>query len=119
MAAPARASVRRLTENRQCLGWNRWVSESHGSCGCPGVRFRPDHMARSESAVSVLEARTSSRVSKLAVAGFVGPVLFSALVIWQGLLNPTYSHVSMPISALEAWPTGWVQRVNFWVIGVL
>ena len=77
-------------------------------------------MARSESGASVLEAgRTASRVRTLALAGVVGPVLFTVLVILQGLLIPAYSHVSLPISALEAWPTGWIQRLNFWVVGFL
>ena len=77
-------------------------------------------MALSESTASVLEARrTASRVRTLALAGVVGPVLFTVLVILQGLLIPAYSHVSLPISALEAWPSGWIQRLNFWVGGFL
>src|SRR5262245_10660801 len=60
-----------------------------------------------------------SRVRTLALAGIAGPVLFTALVILQGLLIPEYSHVRLPISALEAWPTGWIQRLNFWAIGLL
>lgn len=55
----------------------------------------------------------------LALAGLVGPVWFTVLVIVQGLLQPDYSHVAMPISALAAWPYGWMQRLNFWVFGVL
>jgi hypothetical membrane protein len=46
-------------------------------------------------------------------------VLFTALVILQGVLVPAYSHVRLPISALEAWPTGWIQQLNFWVVGFL
>jgi len=77
-------------------------------------------MALSESPASLLEARrTASRVRTLALAGVVGPVLFTVLVILQGLLIPAYSHVRLPISALEAWPTGWIQRLNFWVVGLL
>ena len=41
------------------------------------------------------------------------------LVVLQGLLLPDYSHVRLPISALAAWPTGWIQNVNFCVAGVL
>jgi hypothetical membrane protein len=59
------------------------------------------------------------RVRALALAGVVGPVLFTVLVILQGLLIPEYSHVRLPISALEAWPTGWIQRLNFAVAGFL
>jgi hypothetical protein len=49
----------------------------------------------------------------LALAGVAGPLLFTVFVILQGLLIPAYSHVRLPISALEAWPTGWrIQRLN-------
>ncbi len=41
------------------------------------------------------------------------------LVIAQGLLQPDYSHVALPISALAAWPSGWIQNVNFVVFGGL
>ena len=37
----------------------------------------------------------------------------------QGLLQPDYSHVRLPISALAAWPTGWIQSLNFYVTGAL
>jgi hypothetical membrane protein len=77
-------------------------------------------MALSQSRAAVPEARrTASRTRMVALAGVVGPVLFTVLVILQGLLIPAYSHVSLPISALEAWPTGWIQRLNFWVGGFL
>jgi len=51
----------------------------------------------------------------LAIIGF--PFLFAALVIVQGLLQPEYSHVSMPISALAAFPYGRIQVANFLVAG--
>ncbi|HXT69708.1 MAG TPA: DUF998 domain-containing protein [Vicinamibacterales bacterium] len=54
----------------------------------------------------------------LGVAGIGGPVIFTVLVIVQGVLQPDYSHVQMPISALAAWPLGWVQELNFAVLGV-
>lgn len=52
-------------------------------------------------------------------AGFVAPILFIGLVILQGVRQPDYSHIALPISALAAWPLGWVQVVNFCVTGVL
>jgi len=55
----------------------------------------------------------------LAMAGIAAPIWFTALVILQGLLQPDYGHVTMPISALAAWPLGWVQRLNFYVFGGL
>jgi hypothetical membrane protein len=45
--------------------------------------------------------------------------MFTALVVLQGLLIPEYSHVRLPISALAAWPTGWIQNLNFWMFGSL
>jgi hypothetical membrane protein len=53
----------------------------------------------------------------LALAGIIGPVCFTALVIVQGMLQPEYSHVRLPISALAAYPTGWIQILNFCVFG--
>jgi hypothetical membrane protein len=55
----------------------------------------------------------------LALAGIIGPIWFTTLVALQGWLLPDYSHVRLPISALAAWPTGWIQNVNFYVAGVL
>ena len=58
-------------------------------------------------------------VRRLAFAGIVGPVLFVTLIVVQGFLVPGYSHVRWPISALAAWPTGWIQVVNFHIFGAL
>jgi len=54
-----------------------------------------------------------------AVAGIAGPIIFTALVVVQALLNPEYNHLALPISALAAWPSGWIQNINFFVLGVL
>jgi len=58
-------------------------------------------------------------IAALAAAGIVGPVLFVVVALVQSLLHPDYSHVALPISALAAWPGGWVQNVNFVVFGLL
>jgi uncharacterized protein DUF998 len=58
-------------------------------------------------------------VAPLAVAGIIAPVWFVTLVIVQGILQPDYSHVAMPISALAAWPAGWMQCLNFFVFATL
>jgi hypothetical membrane protein len=60
-----------------------------------------------------------SRTRTLALAGIIGPIWFTTLVVVQGVLVPDYSHVRMPISALAAWPTGWIQTLNFYVSGAL
>jgi hypothetical membrane protein len=60
------------------------------------------------------------RTSWSALAGLVGPVLFSAVFVAQGLARPDeYDPVSEPVSALEAGPNGWIQQVNFLVFAVL
>ena len=61
---------------------------------------------------------TVRRMRTVALAGIAGPIWFTTLVILQGLLVPDYSHVKLPISALAAWPTGWIQNLNFYVAGV-
>ena len=55
----------------------------------------------------------------LAAAGIVAPLLFTTLVVVQGIWQPDYSHVAMPVSALAAWPAGWLQNLNFFVTGTL
>lgn len=55
----------------------------------------------------------------LAIAGMVMPAWFTTLVIIQGIMQPDYSHIAMPISALAAWPAGWMQNLNFFVSGAL
>jgi len=57
--------------------------------------------------------------AKLALAGITAPIWFTVLVIVQSLLQPDYSHVLLPISALAAWPYGWLQNLNFLVFGPL
>jgi hypothetical membrane protein len=52
-------------------------------------------------------------------AGLFTPLWFVALVVLQGALNPGYSHVALPISALAAFDTGWIQNLNFYVSGAL
>jgi len=52
-------------------------------------------------------------------AGIVGPIVFIVLTVAQGVLQPDYSHVALPISALAAWPAGWIQNLSFVVLGVL
>jgi hypothetical membrane protein len=54
-----------------------------------------------------------------AVAGIVAPILFTILVVVQSVAQPDYSQVAQPVSALAAWPYGWVQNVNFLVTGAL
>lgn len=52
-------------------------------------------------------------------AGLAGPIWFTILVIIQSILQPDYSQVALPISALAAWPLGWMQQLNFVVFSIL
>ena len=60
-----------------------------------------------------------SLISGLAIAGIVGPFLFVLIVIVQSVLHPDYGQLELPISALAAWPGGWLQSANFFVFGIL
>lgn len=53
-------------------------------------------------------------------SGFVGPLLFFAVVAVQYILRAgEYDAIAEPISGLGAGPLGWLQSVNFAVFGVL
>jgi len=58
-------------------------------------------------------------LARLAFAGITAPIIFTVLVIVQGMIQPEYSHVVMPISALAVWPWGWIQTANFYTCGLL
>jgi hypothetical membrane protein len=53
----------------------------------------------------------------LAAAAIIGPVVFAVAAVVQGLLRPGYSFVADPVVALVAGPSGWVQDLNFVVLG--
>jgi hypothetical membrane protein len=55
----------------------------------------------------------------VAVAGIVGPVWFTVLVVVQSVLQPDYSQIAQPVSALAAWRLGWLQNLNFYSTGAL
>jgi hypothetical membrane protein len=63
--------------------------------------------------------RTRLSMKPLAAAGIVGPIGFIILVVIQGVIQPDFDHIAMPISALAAWPAGWLQNLNFFVFGAL
>jgi hypothetical protein len=56
-------------------------------------------------------------IAALAAAGIVGPVVFAVVAVVQGLLRPGYSFMAQPVVALVAGPSGWVQDLNFVVLG--
>jgi hypothetical membrane protein len=55
-----------------------------------------------------------------ALAGIVGPFIFVITFILDGLLTPGYSLIDRPISDLAIMGRyGWIQDVNFGVLGIL
>jgi|SRR5215211_2781050 hypothetical protein len=71
-----------------------------------------------EGAEYGLERR--SVIAAGAIAGIVGPILFTVTFFVQGLFRlEEYDPVAEVVSALEAGPGGWVQQVNFMVFGLL
>jgi len=63
---------------------------------------------------------TTTQLRLAAWAGIIGPVLFFFTWMAQELfLTEGYSPISHSVSALAAWPHGWVQNVNFVVFGLL
>jgi hypothetical membrane protein len=70
--------------------------------------------------VDTLEARPPSWVARLAWAGIIGPVLFTATFVAQeASRTDEFNPLAETVSALEAGPNGWVQQVNFVVFGLL
>jgi len=52
-------------------------------------------------------------------AGIIGPILFVLVFTIDGALTPGYSAINNAVSDLEFGATGWIQRVNFLVLGLL
>lgn len=66
---------------------------------------------------------TLAGLNVLAAAGILGPILFTVGFIAQGFfrtdLRSGYNPIAQQISDLIAGPSGWVQQVNFVVLGLL
>jgi hypothetical membrane protein len=61
-----------------------------------------------------------SRVRRAALAGIIGPLLFTTVFLaQQAFRRAEYDPIAEPVSALEAGPHGWVQQVNFVVFAAL
>ncbi len=52
-------------------------------------------------------------------AGIVGPFFFMLVLLLDGWLTPGYSAMTEVVSFLELGPTGWIQRLNFVLPGLL
>jgi hypothetical membrane protein len=70
--------------------------------------------------VASATTRRKSALPALAWSGIIGPVLFTVVFLAQDALRRgDFNPVAEPVSALEAGPNGWVQRLNFLVFGLL
>jgi Protein of unknown function (DUF998) len=75
-----------------------------------------------ETRGAVAPAATGRRsaLRALAWAGIVGPILFTVVfLVQEALRRDGFSPVAEPISALEVGPNGWIQQLNFLVLGLL
>ena len=62
----------------------------------------------------------ASPVRMAALAGVVGPLLFTlAFLVQEAFRRDDFSPIAEPVSALEAGPHGWIQQVNFVVFGLM
>jgi hypothetical membrane protein len=66
------------------------------------------------------ETHTDRFTVASARAGILGPALFTAVFLaLEAVLGDRYDRVAEVVSALEATPYGWIQRLNFVVFGLL
>jgi len=64
--------------------------------------------------------KPQSRLLRLSgTAGMVGPALFAVVFILQNVVRTDDDAIAEPVSALSIGEYGWVQRLNFFVFGVL
>ncbi len=64
--------------------------------------------------------RTRDQSSKLWLAcGVIGPLLFVSVFLIEGATRANYSALRQPISSLSIGESGWMQRVNFLITGLL
>lgn len=68
----------------------------------------------------VVTSTTSEQMRWAALAGIAGPVVFTVgFLAQEQLRRGEYDPVSEVVSALAAGPNGWMQQVNFVVLGAL
>jgi hypothetical protein len=74
-----------------------------------------------EAASELLVRRSRGDLSAIgAVAGLIGPILFTIGFVVQGLFRRgEYDPIAETVSALEAGPNGWIQQLNFLVFATL
>lgn len=74
---------------------------------------------RVTSSVATIQEKAQSRQRLFLWAGIIAPILFATVFLLDGFLKPGYSAYSEAISYLEVGEYGWIQRINFLLIGLL
>ena len=91
--------------------------------GSPNAIVTQKELAMQTMKISPEIDRTPSRGATqtryTALAGIIGPVLFSAVFLaQQAFRQAAYDPIAEPVSALEAGRYGWIQQANFVVFGL-
>ena len=83
--------------------------------------YRRRMTTQQPSNLGLSSQRSGSEISAIgAVAGMVGPILFTLGFVVQGLFRRgEYDPIAETVSALEAGPNGWIQQLNFLVFATL
>jgi hypothetical membrane protein len=99
------------------------IVEDGSRLAAAGARMRAATRSGGTEEVGLGAARGLERrpiAVVLALAGILGPILFTAVFVIQELFRrDEYSPMAETVSALEAGPGGWVQQVNFVGFGLL
>jgi Protein of unknown function (DUF998) len=62
--------------------------------------------------------QTASLTRRLILAGSAGPVIFLVLSTVAGMLAPGYDFLTRTVSEAAIGPFGWIQTLNFFLLGV-
>jgi hypothetical membrane protein len=87
-----------------------------GALSDPLSRDGSHPLVRAPSEPAVRRVSTARRV--LATVGAAGPVVFLAVTVLAGLLEPGYDIREQAISDLAVGARGWLQTANFFALGV-
>jgi len=78
------------------------------------------HATTISAEIATRSKREQSIIRAAALAGIVGPLLFTIVFLaQQAFRHAEYDPITEPVSALEAGPHGWVQQINFLVFAAL
>src|SRR5215217_9309750 len=101
--------------------WHGENSRLGGPISSPSVAFKPGDCPGGGGPVMTQQLiKPQSRLLQVGgTAGMVGPALFAVVFILQNVVRTDDDAIAEPVSALSIGEYGWVQRLNFVVLGVL